>query len=267
MTEQNGRELRNPEFMQSTATKKELLALGYESFGYSQGSQKLQLHVIQAVIRRMIEEGYVFDMSVLTEIKQRMAGKQPPIGHNEVPTSEQKSSQMQFWGRNLLTVVTTNIDRNPAALPSRKDLEEQAWQTGGTPEMSSYSDEELTKLTAAFDAYREDGLTMSSYDVMANLLLPELIRTEDKWQTTGRPRTDTSDRYESVWRRYSQAAHTKVAQEKPLTVRDQLYLDMAGFMERAEINEPESELIGNYWELLDTYNANHETVPVAALYK
>lgn len=263
MTEQRQFDLSPPDSQyEHTKTKRELLTLGYESFGDSQGSQPLQAHVIQAVVRRMLENNYGFGLSSLTDNERRMDGKRPPNGHKDISTPDQAAPQLKFWWRNMTTIITTTIDQDPSSLPDYGDLVQQAEEVGATSDMSGFSEKELRGLASAFDVYRQSAADMTSYDVMANLWVPQLIAVEQAWIAKGRPRTDDSDKHESVWLRYSRLAHTKAARGKALTVREQLYLDIAAFMKWAEANEPGTELVTNYQALLQTYNDKHQTTPV-----
>lgn len=74
---------------------------------------------------------------------------------------------------------------------------------GGTPEMSSSTDDELSAVVDAFGMYREQDCSDALYTrVINDHLLPNLIRVELNFQGYGhryaeRPRTDGGDVHES----------------------------------------------------------------------
>lgn len=264
---------------------KELRSIAYVSFEDAQGDQALQAHATRGVISRMIEQGYTFDMREIAELRNSAISSLMPKDHKQDLHPEedviaiQRKAQMEFWWHLILDAVHEYSNNYPELLPTRGSLEEVGASFGGTPDMSSFTAKEYGLLADAYDRYNADLKSAGSMDILAQGWLPRLIEVELKWQgkeqedeedtrANGRPRAKPENKFMSVWRKCSLAAHNRAATGKPISVRDQMYIDMAKLMEWAEENEPESELVQNYRELLTLYNHNNPSdEPVSTLYR
>lgn len=254
--------------------KKEFLALGYESFGDSQGDQALQTYFVQTTIRRMVEAGHSIDPMQLAALESRMGTRPTPDWHKTDDfLSGQIKAQFRFWWRNILIITSSIVHQDPYLLPDRAELEQQAWEVGGSPEMSSFKPHEFDSLDQSLEPFRRTP-GMSSSEVITELLVPRLIKVETGWQVgekserhgDGRPRADNSDPYESVWLHYGRDAQNTNRQGRALT-HDQIYLDIARYMEVMETTQPDTPLVQDYLNLMYLYNLRHPDEQVAALYR
>src|SRR5438270_8317776 len=95
------------------------------------------------------------------------------------------------------------------------------------------------------DKYRPDRESrMSSKETLVQQVLPRLIQIEYEWQTNvkwpqGRPRSDGSDKHESVWLRFAKEVMGKREHHAPMTILDVMYGEIAEYMDHILAVEPD----------------------------
>ncbi|MFI5591262.1 YitT family protein [Amycolatopsis sp. NPDC051758] len=237
--------------------------LAYIGFQHGQGSQALQVHFVQAYIRILAENDVPHVPQTREELAARAARLQPPSGHLNVEDDQLVRAQFTFWAYNTWDVVAAVYHDKPSLLPNRAILDERAANVGGTADMTSFTDAEMTALAEAFATYHSTPAAQLSASQVIDLhLVPALIEVELGFQGTSdrwpqRPRTDGGDVHES---RLLTHCHTALERHRQgrARVTDQIYHRMCHRLDALTAAPPANDpLASRYEELIAAYNRNH----------
>jgi len=253
------------------AFRENIIALGRRSFADSQGDQPLQLHVMQYSLKKIMENGTPAEWSVEDEYADTIKNRRLPKGHLVV-SENQIRPEFSFWWRMLWNCVRANYLHDSAQLLSIDELRDFAWSVGGTEEHSNFTPAEFALMDEHLQKYRPDSQSrMTANEALVQNLLPRLIQTEYDWQTNvkwpeGRPRSDDSDKHESIWWRFAKAVQHKFEHNAPLTIMDIMYVEIAEHMDYIMTVDRDGDLAKSYLRLLDAYSGNHPDEPATSLY-
>jgi uncharacterized membrane protein YczE len=249
--------------VRESSLRRHVQVLAYDSFRHAQGNQALQVHFIQAYVRRLCELGVPFDPTAGVALKQHVQRLRLPHGHIDVPDVAQVRAQFAFWSALLWDIVLAVYTDAPSRLPDRHRLDLLAAQVGGTPAMSSFTDEEMTALAAALAVYRDPATsTVNWTDVVEQQFVPALVRVELGFQGHGtrypqRPRTDDGDPHEARLLGHCTRALRGHDRGTPDVVAA-IYRVVCGRLD--QLNSDDAALdpaAATYRELIAAYNRNH----------
>ncbi|MFE3783997.1 hypothetical protein ACFXPA_38150 [Amycolatopsis sp. NPDC059090] len=222
---------------------------------------------MQAYVRVLHCWQVPLDCSARDELLDRIRRGRIPIWHSVIESANQVQAQFEFWWLNLWDILHSVYAGEPGLILSADDLARRAENVGGTPEMSSFTSEEMEKAAAGFSPYRAEETPWSYSDVIRDHFLPSLIRVETNFQGLGaryssRPRTDGSDVHESIMMRQCLAVNREGG--GPV---DLIYETVIKLLDWQESNAPHGRNHVTYRALVDAYNRCHPNSPVLALHR
>lgn len=245
----------------TTSFSRHAQTLLYESFLHAQGSQVMQVHLMHAYLLMVRQEGIAMDFSLRETLATRIRSRRLPRGHLDIVDLNLIAAQFEFWWLNMWDICSA-ILAGPTHLPTRDVLEQRMTAVGGSPEMSSFTDDELSAVADAFGTYRnEDYSDALVTRVVNDHLLPNLIRVEMNFQGYGsryaeRPRTDGGDVHESKMIGHCATA-VRRARTGPVDPFDRIYLAVNDRLDWLSRYEPESEVLADYRRLIAAHATNH----------
>jgi hypothetical protein len=254
----------------SSLLRRHVQTLLYESFRHAQGDQALQVHFIHCYAHLLRAAAVPLDLSVRDQFVDRIRNRQVPRGHQVIVNLDLVRSQFEFWWLNMWDVLLSVYMEDPGLLPGPDQLAARSVATGGTPEMSSYTDDEMERLDAGFDAYRTDDPPREFSFVVHERFLPRLLEVEWNFQGNGpryrsRPRTDGGDVHESKLLSHCEKALTHL-ERSTLDMIDRIYLAVCNRLEwltHHQVGDPVSVF---YRRLIAAYNSHHVAGPVRQLH-
>ncbi|WP_028927981.1 hypothetical protein [Pseudonocardia acaciae] len=243
----------------------------YESFRHAQGDQALQVHFISSYARILRENGVPIDFTARVELAARMRTRRLPSGHMDIANSALVGSQFEFWWLNLWDILESVYTGSAEPLPSPEQLAARVVAVGGTERMSSYAAPELAHLNEGFAPYRDAGdPARTAREIILERFLPNLIRVERNFQGYGsryraRPRTDGGDAHEAKLLGHCRRARKRVF-SVPRDPVDQIYLEASARLTWLALHEPADATFLDYLQLVEAYNRNHVSEPLADLH-
>ncbi len=249
----------------ATSMRPHLQVLAYGSFRHAQGNQAGQLHFVQAYVRLLAQQGIPFERSGMGILDAIVGHLRLPHGHADINDPVLVRAQFAFWARNIWDVIRSVYHDAPDLLPDRRRLDQRAAEVGGTREMTSFTDDELAALAAAFAYYRApSSIRLSATDIVDTHLVPALLETELGFQGEGtrfvrRPRTDGGDVHESRMLGHCRKAAQRYRDGRPDVV-NQIYRAVCARLDRAV--DDADPLASRYRDLVAAYNRCH---PASAL--
>lgn len=246
-----------------------VLSLSYLSFAHAQGSQRLQVHIVQCCARMQRADGIPLHPAAFERPLALVRGRALPVDHMPIP-GPQREAQFEFWWHLIRAVFRSVYADTGDALPNRATLDTWAAAADGAPEMSSFTDTEMTAIADALEMYREPAAAqLTARDVAIHGVLPVLIHVETGFQGTGavwpsRPCT-TGDRYRS---RLLEHCRTAVATHRAgrAGLLDRLYLMLCEQLDQWAATATGHPTYRAYRALVDRYNANHPDGQVTRLH-
>jgi hypothetical protein len=246
--------------------------LAYISFRHAQGNQPLQVHYIESYVRILRALGVTpaaGDRDALAEHIRRL---RLPLGHMEIPDATLVDVQFAFWWANIWDITLAVFTGDHRHLPTRARLDERVTELGGTTDMSSFTDVELTDLAAAFDRHRSASATaLGPVEVVERYVVPALIEVEFGFQGSGdryptRPRTDGGDIHESRMAEHCLRALRRYREGRP-DPTDRIYRAICHRLDQLSlptfVPDPTA---GRYRDLVGAYNHTHPADPVVRLH-
>lgn len=251
--------------------RRHIQALLYDSFRQAQGDQALQVHFIECYARRLRECGVPINPAIRAELTERIRARRLPRGHIPIPNVEQVRSQFEFWWLNTWDILLSVYSGDATRLPAAGQLTARMVSVGGTPEMSSYTPDEMRRLNDGFAPYRDGpDPARSAREIIHERFLPSLIRVESYFQGNGpryaaRPRTDGGDIHESRMLGHCRRAHFQ-AGRGTAEIIDHIYLEVSHRLSWLASHRPSDGTYVAYTELVRAYNRNHPGTPSADLH-
>ena len=230
------------------------------SFWAAQGDQSLQVHFVFAYTRYMRLDGVPLDLTARDALLERARNQRLPAGQKQIPDLQCRA-QNEFWWWNVWDILAAVYADAPEALPSRADINDRAHAVGGNPEMSSFTDAEMTALARTFARYRRGDVGRGPDAVIETLFLPNVIRVELGFQGHSprypkRPRTDGGDAHASRLLMYCIDALTHYQAGAPDIV-DRIYRVLCGKLSRLADVDASDPVQRSYQALVSAYNATH----------
>lgn len=253
----------------TTSMRPHLQVLAYGSFRHAQGNQAAQAHFIQAYVRLLAQQGIPFEPSGMRVLDAIVGHLRLPHGHADINDPVLVHAQFAFWARNIWDVIRSVYHDDPALIPDRRRLDQRAADVGGTREMTSFSDDELGALAAAFAFYRDRSSSrLSATEVVNTHLVPAIVNAELGFQGRGtrfvrRPRTDDGDVHESRMLGHCRKAARRYRDGRPDVV-NQIYRAVCARLDRATGDA--DPLASRYRDLVAAYNRCHPDSTVARLH-
>lgn len=253
----------------TTSMRQHLQVLAYGSFRHAQGNQAAQVHFVQAYVRLLEQQGIPFEWSGMRVLDTIVRHLRLPHGHAHIDDPVLVHAQFAFWARNIWDVIRSVYHDDPALIPDRRRLDQRAAEVGGTREMTSFRDDELGTLAAAFGFYRaRSSARLSATEVVDTHFVPALLDTELGFQGEGtrfvrRPRTDDGDVHESRMLSHCSKSARRYRDGRPDVV-NQIYRAVCVRLDRA--TDDTDPLTSRYRDLIAAYNRCHPGSTVARLH-
>ncbi len=253
----------------TTSMRPHLQVLAYGSFRHAQGNQVAQAHFVQAYVRLLAQLGIPFEPSGMRVLDAIVGHLRLPHGHADINDPVLVHAQFAFWARNIWDVIRSVYHADPALIPDRRRLDQRAAELGGTPEMTSFTNDELGALAAAFGLYRtRSSVQLSATEIVDTYLVPAVVNAELGFQGEGtrfvrRPRTDGGDVHESRMLSHCGKSAQRYREGRPDVV-NQIYRAVCARLDRAtDVADP---LASRYRDLVAAYNRCHPDATVARLH-
>lgn len=241
-------------------TKRLISYVFFNSFGHSQGSQELQIDLISWIGTKLREKNAPLDETFRESMRQWISKINVPHGHSVVSEDEVRE-QFSFWWDMMWDVLIFQETAGKTELPSCDELVNRSLKNSTGEANWTLTKEKMEKVR---ERIKLNEAPLSSKDKMRSLLLPRLIKVEYSFQveqpykeTPGRSRTDGGDIFECRMLSNIIEARGKTLEGKDLTLYDELYLDIATYLNELLAGSDLTPLIQDYLVLLKKYNENH----------
>src|SRR6266536_1271493 len=162
----------------AAAFRRHARKLHREGFYAAQGDQPTQVHFIQAYARNLVIDGLPIDLPARDAPLERIRRQRMPAGHVLVPDTAQRAAQFEFWWHTMWDLMASVYSGLPDFLPSRAEIDDRVRLCGGTPEMTSFTELEMARLSRTLSLYRRCDIAAGPDVVVEQLLLPSLIQVE-----------------------------------------------------------------------------------------
>ncbi|WP_433520613.1 CBU_0592 family membrane protein [Nocardia pseudovaccinii] len=216
-----------------------------DSYACSQGRQWLQPHVLWWMFTYLRDNRIRIDLAVLTapELTRRAAEMALPTDHQQpVAHTNHANMNLRLWWSIMADIARlVSVPRwrrllDGTALPDVRELEQRADALGLRLWMSSTTVEELAGIaqSLAVVAEHERAGSVTADEIMARVLLPELLLAEMYWLHTlhGQPSSGNRPTREIMLLHRCAEARIRWADGHYLDPLDQLYLCAGELLDR-----------------------------------
>jgi hypothetical protein len=262
----------------------EIIFVFYHSFNHAQGRLVMQPDVLSYVASKWREEKISVDFSMEKELKEKIVSFKIPRGHRIVDENETKA-QFGFWWENMWDIFRYqkldpyNLDF-PAPTEEKLQIRSRFHSGNEAYDSNKYESLKADKMGKIAERIAINTPQLGSQKILSKFLIPNLISLESYWQgdwdppasnpsLLGRKRTDGGDEYECKLLTRCRTALSKVKENIPLTIYDEMYFDISNFLSNLESkvrNQHEEKLYQSYKKLIHLYNKNHIGSEVVSLY-